>query len=383
MTAFNQTAWVSQSKGWKDIPPRVTISCLHGRLHWACRNCVTDLAHLPTHSSGLHPPAAYPNSRWEGSRQFWIFQQGGALNNYSTLNAFLWAVNSRDTANGRAVDRAVPSDIWKWSQRAVPVGDPSNRRPLPSRARVAALVVRDHKALSEVEWKIVQGYTQRKVMGTGQSGASLVAGQSRVGVGVGMGGGQRPARRPVRRDWQVQTMQLTRKGKGKESPVKGGPGALSQGAALAAARGPKERVNANSFASQKGIMTLASAAYPLIPHEMMARMGRSYAKTAAAQGIVESPAVTLGTSKAQPRIHSVSPEPKPRRQEHNRPRENSRRSEMVALNRSEPIFSAISVGTVAGNRVGDFEATMLFFRVRAQNNRRLKAEVAEFRKLFY
>ncbi|KAJ7675287.1 hypothetical protein B0H17DRAFT_1140364 [Mycena rosella] len=81
MTAFDQTAWVSQSKGWKDIPPRVTISCLHGRLHWACRNCLTDLAHLPTHSSGLHPPAAYPNSLWEGSRQFWIFQQGGALNN--------------------------------------------------------------------------------------------------------------------------------------------------------------------------------------------------------------------------------------------------------------------------------------------------------------
>jgi hypothetical protein len=32
----------------------------------------------------------------------------------------------------------------------------------------------------------------------------------------------------------------------------------------------------------------------------------------------------------------------------------------------------ISVGTVAGNRVGDVEATMLFFGVRAQNNRRLK-----------
>ncbi|KAJ7703511.1 hypothetical protein B0H17DRAFT_1127147 [Mycena rosella] len=130
-------------------------------------------------------------------------------------------------------------------------------------------------------------------------------------------------------------------------------------------------------------MTLASATYPQIPHEMMARMGRSYAKTAAAQGVVEGPAVTLGTSKAQPRIHSVSPEPKPRRQEHNRPRENSRRPGMVALNRSEPIVSAISVGTVAGNRVGDVEATMLFLRVRAQNNRRLKAEVAEFRKLFH
>ncbi|KAJ7850843.1 hypothetical protein B0H13DRAFT_1905503 [Mycena leptocephala] len=40
---------------------------------------------------------------------------------------------SRGTVDGRLVDRAVPSEVWKYKKR------PSNRRPLPSRQRLEAL----------------------------------------------------------------------------------------------------------------------------------------------------------------------------------------------------------------------------------------------------
>ncbi|KAJ7795846.1 hypothetical protein B0H13DRAFT_1934801, partial [Mycena leptocephala] len=43
-------------------------------------------------------------------------------------------VITRGTVDGRPVDRAVPSEVWKYKKR------PSNRRPLPSRQRVEALV---------------------------------------------------------------------------------------------------------------------------------------------------------------------------------------------------------------------------------------------------